>query len=636
MWFCRLGKRLLALPLLFVSLFPISAAQPNRIPVQAELVHDLDAGHIKVGDVVFATVAVPWQDSACALRRGALLKGRVVAGSAYAKSARASQIALLFESGQCGGRDLRPLALTVAAVVAATNSLLADQYENPPLADAVGLGIEGGMRSVTSAAATNWQSPSRAKPAKAVMPGQVVGIPNVKLQVGGGPEGSSVLTATGRNLHLDSGSQLVLVSKAAEVIAAATPAPNVAPPTSTASSPVPATPEATGVDESEICAPPECSIALSEAGPAARATATIDIKRLGFPAPASAEMAGFDYDAAIAYLGPKQLLFTFNPHVLVRRTGPVSGVRNLRLVRAVLLDLETMKARRTVEWQVLDAGQYLWPVGPDKVLVHTGRELRLYGPGLGLEQKLSLEGMLAFVRPSPSGRYFAVGVIQERHSDAVHRQLAETEGREPEEDVQVRVLDANFRPLATVQRSSRDVPPVLLDEGEVRLPAIGKNRWRIVEYTWDKQRRVLGQVSSTCMPVATSLPSNSLFVVGCDRQADGKWYRVLRPDGKPVLKGWSPSVELEQTANGSAASGAFAVGIAQAINPLAEDAIFRASDLVGEHIGVYRTENGRQLFAVSVSSPVPTVQTFVLSPAGDQLAVLSRGQIALYPVTRAR
>jgi len=54
-----------------------------------------------------------------------------------------------------------------------------------------------------------------------------------------------------------------------------------------------------------------------------------------------------------------------------------------------------------------------------------------------------------------------------------------------------------------------------------------------------------------------------------------------------------------------------------------------------ENIGVYRVENGRREFAVSIASPIPTLQTFVLSPEGDQLAVLKEDQIAFYTVPKA-
>jgi|HubBroStandDraft_6_1064221.scaffolds.fasta_scaffold67641_2 hypothetical protein len=653
-----MSKRFLRIPVLLGTalccLVHAGSTEPNRVPIQAELVKAIEAGRVQVGDSVLAKVLIEWKDSACNLRKGAILKGRVVSESVHSKTSRTSDLALLFESGECGGRDLKPLPLTIAAVMAPNpnSSLYADQ-EHQSLSDAVGLGVGGGstagsgagfvggggLRSVTAAAGTAYVEPTRYKPPKAVLPGQVVGIGGVKLSVGSGPEGSSVLSS-GHNLRLESGSQFVLVPslKAAPMVAANLP-PNLpaSAPSSTTSSTDPTASQTTvseepAIDETEICAPPQCSTALAagEAEPGtAQAAATISIKELGYSLRGNREMDSFDYDAALAYLGPKKLLFTFNPHLLVPRPGAEASPQ-MRTIRAVLIDLQTMKVIQTTDWRVLDSRQYLWPIENERVLVHVGSELRMYGPGLKVEQKVSLSGPLAFVRISPSGKYFAVGTVQERHSRGVHEQLAEAEGREPEEDVEVKVLNAEFRTLASVTRSSRDAPPVLSDEGEIRIPTTGKNRWRIVENSWDGQRRVLAQVNSTCKPEATTLQPNLLFLVGCDRQADGKWYRMLRADGKPVLKGWSPSAELEQTASG--ASDSFAVRVAKAGKPVETESLFLPTDLLSENIGVYRVEDGKRTFAVSVPSPVPTLQTFVLSPTGDQLAILKGDQITFYSV----
>jgi hypothetical protein len=171
---------------------------------------------------------------------------------------------------------------------------------------------------------------------------------------------------------------------------------------------------------------------------------------------------------------------------------------------------------------------------------------------------------------------------------------------------------------------------VLSDEGEIRIPAVGKNRWRIVEVTWTGQRHILAQVNSTCRPGATSLQPNLLFVVGCDRQSDGKWYRMLRPNGKPVLKGWSSSAELEQTASGSAASSVFAIAIAEAAKPMNAESSFRLSDLKAQNVDVYRVDDGHKLIALKIPSLLPTLQTFALSPDGLQLAVLQQAQIMFY------
>ena len=199
---------------------PCSAADPatDRTPIQAELVKSIEAGRVQVGDAVYAKVNLAWNNSACKLREGAILKGRIVTQTPRSKAAGSSAIALLFDSGQCGGRDMKPLPLTVAALLAPdpsrASSLFGDR-QNQPLNEAVGLSLGqgggGGMRSMQAAAQTVILEPPRNKPPQLVMPGQVIGIGDMKLAVGSGPEGSSVLTSEKHNLRLESGSRLVLV-----------------------------------------------------------------------------------------------------------------------------------------------------------------------------------------------------------------------------------------------------------------------------------------------------------------------------------------------------------------------------------------------------------------------------------------
>jgi hypothetical protein len=85
-------------------------------------------------------------------------------------------------------------------------------------------------------------------------------------------------------------------------------------------------------------------------------------------------------------------------------------------------------------------------------------------------------------------------------------------------------------------------------------------------------------------------------------------------------------------ANGIAAGTAFTIGVAEAAKSISPESVFQSADLESERVAVYRADNGERIFAVNVSSPVPTVQTFVLSPDGKQLAILSGEQIAFYTV----
>jgi len=144
---------------------------------------------------------------------------------------------------------------------------------------------------------------------------------------------------------------------------------------------------------------------------------------------------------------------------------------------------------------------------------------------------------------------------------------------------------------------------------------------------------VLRQVTSSCRPEVSSLPPDLLFVTGCDRLEDGKWYRVLRQDGTLVLKGESASTLRGHSANGIPGSRLFAVGVAESAKPLALDSAFHSSDLKNLHVGVYMAENGKKLTELTIPSPLATFQSFALSPDDHSLAVLNSDQITFYPLS---
>jgi hypothetical protein len=634
----------LLLSLLCYASGPSSPLSSDRTPIQAELVKSIEAGRVRVGDTIYAKVDLPWNNSACKLREGAILKGRVVAETPRLKGAK-SELALVFESGQCSGPEMQPLPLTVAAVLAPDPNRSSSLYGNDqsvPLSDAVGLSLGGGgspMRSMTAAAATVILEPPVNKPPVVVMPGQVIGLGSMKLAVGGGPEGSSVLSSEKHNLRLDTGSRFVLVATMNSTLPA--PAANSSDSTTNPAVTSPGTsaavsPDLDAINDADTCVPPACNIALETSLPEVTLTAaafTMPIQQLGFAAALDREMYDLDHADTISYLGLKKLLLTFHAHVLIPRSGTENTLPQLHIVRAALIDLATFRVAGTVDWRVHDAQQYLWPFGREAVLVHAGGDLRMYAADMKLEHRLGLNGPLAFVSVAPSGKYFAVGIVRERHPENIHRELAEAENREPEEDVEVKVFDAEFRSLVSVMRSSRDAPPILTDDGEIRIPTIGKNRWRIAEYTWTGQRRILKQVDSTCRPKAVSVAPDLLFVTGCDSLADGKWYRMFRADGKLILKGQSSSSERGHAVSGTTRSGLFAVGIVELTKAMDDASAFHSSDLKSLQVSVYGSQNGKKIAKVTLSNPLPTVQTFALSPDGHQLAVLANNKIVFYALS---
>ena len=534
---------------------------------------------------------------------------------------------------------MKPLPLTVVAIVAP------DRWRDPipdalaghqPLSDAVGLALNGNVRSLSVATETVYVEPGRLREPdpKEVKAGQVVGISHLKLLVAKGPEGGSILSSRGRELQLDTGTQFVLfptpADPSAKDAASASGQPAEAP------AAVPDPPKI--ADETEVCAPPSCEVAFDDSSSPAETRdveLTLPLNAFGYSPPSSErDMLGFDYHAGLTFLGPDQLLFTFNPHLLVKRSKTEAmSSPGLRMVRAVAVDLATRHVVKSVDWRVPDSGQYFWPLANDQILVHVGDELRVYGPGLEQRKKISLGAGLAFVQTSPSSSFLAVGIVRERHTPVIHRELAEAEAREPEEEIEVRVLDSDLRQITTTTRSSRQARPVVLDDGEVRVLKIGADQWRLVKYNWEGKRRILAQASSTCLPSAHSLPGDLLLVVGCDHH-DDRWYRVLR-DGKVLLKGLSSSTQFEPLAFGNAGGNLFVMGIAQTKQTLPSQIVFRTSDLKSERVALYSARTGHRILSLNVSPVVPAVQTFAISPREEELAVLTTDHITLYRIPQS-
>jgi hypothetical protein len=622
---------------------------PAVAPIHAELVALLDARFLKAGSPVLLRVKDAWQNGDCKLREGSILKGHVADANVSSKEDRISKVALVLDEAQCNGTALVPMPLAVAAIMARDPTEFGNTQEYAPL-NALPVAIRGasgtGPISLSSAAVVAENSATRIDSPKQISLGDVIGVSGLKLSVGTGPEQSTVLFAKGHNVSLQRYTQFVLVPAA--LIAHTTAAAPAAPSPTVDAGARPATPAASSAEavrtdapppvpvaepepDVEVCAPPSCNIAQSDAAATAevRAEKNFPLRELGYAPRYGIELDDFNHEAALAYLGEHQLLVTFNPHTLIDRRD---GRDVARMVRAAVLDTSTMRPIRIVDWPIADHKQYLWPAGEDRVLAHVGNELRVYGPDLRIERRIELQGPLAWVRVSPSQKNFAIGVILERHSKELHAQLTAATA-EPEEDMEIRVLDAEFQTTATAVRSSRFMPPVLTDEGEVEvdLQDREKERWHLVEYTWDHQAHSIAYVKSACMPQISTIAPDLLFVVTCARDAGAK-YRVLRRDGSLLLQGSSSAEELGEGARGTRRGKAFVVGIAQADCTVSPGGYFYPSNLKKEHLAVYRATDGKRIFTTHVDLPPPTREAYALAPGAGELAVLSAEQISVYPV----
>ena len=627
-------------------------------PLQTELIAPLDITHVHIGSPVLVRVDLQWAETGCTMKAGSIVQGHVVGIVRRSKGVRDSEMQLSFKAADCEAHHEAQFPFTLVALIGpAGGSVGTGQSgvsEAPPLADAIGnaIGGPGGIRSARSASAINsaFAVPARNLPTQ-IFPGHVIDIRKTVLSVGAGAGGATIVTALGHDLRLEQGTSLILThpvlsasekataklsspeQKAfsmsgtggvgSELVSTGTGKVNV-PVAAPAEMAIPETP-----DESDICSgtcnvvggsKPESEVTGSSA------IASLSLKRLGYSPRENRELSNFDNETTLTFLDASNLLCTFDPHRLRERSG--LGEEAVRNIRAVLVDPQTHTIKRVMEWRVRGNEQYLWRLSQGRVLVHMGHELRLFDAELKPVRIIRIDGPVAWVVSSASGNHIAVGTVRERHSAAVHQDLEAVLSSEPEEDVDVRVFDEDFAVVISAVQSSKMPSPVLSEAGELRLHGDGHTHWKITEYRWDRTEQTIASMKSACRPSLSTPERDLIFAVGCTTSG-GRWFRMLRRDGHPLLKGVSPSDEIQQSAQ-AAIDGAFAVRIVKTVRAMNYGQPFKRTDLVGQKISIYRSSDGRGLATVNTADFALSQMAFALSPSGNQLALVGTNAIVFY------
>jgi hypothetical protein len=413
------------------------------------------------------------------------------------------------------------------------------------------------------------------------------------------------------------------------VPAASAKAVNAPPP------PKPAVPADIEPPDVDVCVETGCAIAGDVAVTNTRLDRTLSLRTLGYRVRSNQVLRALADDAAVAFLGENQVLVTFNLHPLVKRSpSEADRATEPRVIRALLLSAVTGKVLRASEWRVPERGPYLWPLDHGRVLARTGNSLAIFGPSLAVLQQWTPPGSVRFVRISPSRSLIVVGVERERHTAEQHRVLAAFLGpdRAPEEDEDLTLLDEKLKVLGTEPLNGAASLPAILDSGIVLSDAGTRQRWMVHQLTWEHKKQPIVRVASSCPIRVDTLPTNLILLAGCAADAASYWYKVVRPDGKVLLTGTTPSETWVASADAPPGGKVFAIGIAEATRPVDFGAGMVASDFNSVTVSIYRSTDGQRIFATRSSHGAVNRHSFALSEAGDRLAILSGDNLSLYRI----
>ncbi len=608
-------------------------------PVPVEVLSYVDVGSSHPGSRFYVKLIGPWEGLGCYFYDGQVLQGTVDLASRRGKGQRESQLAISFPNMRCAGnKSTMNLVLAAMEWDAGLDKIPDSQYPSVVTIANPRIGSSGFSMDGMTMMAMN-QRPKNQIPLKA---GDVLGMDGVTLEIGKGPERSSLLKSTKGDVHLEKESMMLLIpetiafSKGHEAegvsllgdTSAGSPAPR-SPAAANISLKAPSLPPP---EEFEPCKPPACAVDLPSSDHDTRGTPSksIGIRALGYAPRPEQELGELTYDEALAWLGPHQLLIAFNPHTLIDRAGQTSTGMALRRIHAIVVDPATSKVLSSADWFLPDMGEFMWQLAGGRVLIHVGNELRIYGEGMQIERQIPLGGPLKFVRLSPNGELMAIATARETHTPEQHAALRENLNAEPPENVEIQILDKDFKPISQATTSSKIIPPTLLNEGQVQLLGKLKTHFVLRLARWNGEPATVARFSSACIPDVSSFAPDLLMVATCEVSTGAREYRVLRPNGKVVLRGRPDPQTAGESGQGNGHF--FAVKNLHATQSMLRGAHFQGSDLDYEVVRVFQSDDGRQLTSVRLQTPPPSHGAFALSPDGAQLAVIADAKVNLFSV----
>lgn len=614
-------------------------------PVEAELVAPLLQDKLTIGSPVVARTMQQWKTRTCTIASSTLVEGEVVSTTLDATKKNAS-VAIRFKPLTCSNQKDARVDLQMFSLQIPPNLSIGNNFAKRG-------GIYASYASITPDGTTNyatalssagglhmdWEPTAKEAPRTAQL-GSVTGQKNLSLDPNN-PDGSFVIREKAKRVELYAGSIFILVPHehpsgtvtVANGQSERMEGQKTERMSATLRQPAPTTRQPSFESEESAVCSKECS-AVSQAHDqemdSVESASIINLERYGYSHVARHAVEHFAVTDALIYLDESHLLFTFDRHVMRRRLDGGIGHEYERSVRAVLVDPQKRQVLKVVDWKVLGDGQYIWPARRGQVLAHIGRKLVLLDGELKPQSSFEVVVPLAWVTSDPSISTFAVGELKELHTPQLHDVLLQTSGREPEESTQVTFLNARLQPFGTSTQPSTLEAPVLAKDSEILMEAAPDGKWKLEEISPVRSKRSIATVISDC-PVRASMPSEKLvFVVGCRNGQN--WYRAFRLDGHMVLRGANSSLEVEQAAVGEASQRAFAVRTVVSTSPQVYNAEYKQSDLPREHIGVYQVEDGRQLFAKTISDVAFTEQSFAISPGARQLSVVGTRSLLLFNI----
>jgi hypothetical protein len=165
---------------------------PTNATIQAKVMGTLDSAHLKVGKEIWVIVSNSVAFPGCTVKEGAALYGHIKAVGP-GKDANSSEMSLAFDHIDCEGHSKQEMRLWLIGL-AAPAERMTRMHEEVPLE--MKAGAKRNIRDANKGQAFDDDVLNPEGKPQTVLPGVVVELPKIKLDVTGGPGCSARIIST--------------------------------------------------------------------------------------------------------------------------------------------------------------------------------------------------------------------------------------------------------------------------------------------------------------------------------------------------------------------------------------------------------------------------------------------------------
>jgi hypothetical protein len=384
------------------------------------------------------------------------------------------------------------------------------------------------------------------------------------------------------------------------------------------------------------------------------------VEPLGFSPPGPLYLGQRNSLVSLDFIDENRLLFTFRVPGLIHRElkAGETGEGDERKIRAVVLTLPNGNVETEGLWTLHDRSRYLWMLKDGHFLLRDENNLQQGDSHLVLKPLLQFPGTLVDLELDPSQQYLvsnslepasapdkpgqvdspataAVSMTQDSSSSFSDSSTAagDKPAQEPPETV-VRILRRESGQVMLVSRVRASVHLPINSEGYVETLRGRGIDWTLNLNFFTGGSKILGSVSSTCVPAVTFVSQQVVLAIGCDGLGARKLVAVTT-DGRTLWNDLNPNTQIWPVPYASPDGLRFMLETLAVTHPVSANAPIGSDDMKGQLIRVFDAATGEVAFQSPASPTLDAGGNASFSPSGRRVAVLNAGGIQVFELPAA-